>query len=448
MARIGARPDEATAHYEKAIELFGAGGATHPAARVSARLAEILWDRGRLEQGLENMNEAFDVLSQEEPDEDLAALAAQLGRFAFFAGEGELAFRRIESALDLAEALLLPEVLSQALNSKAMMLGARDRLKEALALLQYALEVGLEHDKPSAALRAYYNLADTLTRTDRYEEAAGCIRDGLALARRVGNRYWEWNLLGQVYPLFALGSWDETLVTAELPEDELIGMRQISAGLASVAVLVQVHRGRYDEASRIVDVFRPLETSADRQEQASYGCGKASLLLARGDLASALQLAEAAFDVRDTMGISSEYIKEAFAIAVQAALDLGDLDKAEELISTVEALPPGRYPQLLRAQSARFRAHLAARRDDATEAERLFKGAAGLFRELAMPFHLAVTELESSEWLVAQGRSEEAEPLLAETREIFGRLEAKPWLERLEQLCPSMRETQAATAGS
>src|SRR5205823_9052737 len=134
------------------------------------------------------------------------------------------------------------------------------------------------------------------------------------------------------------------------------------------------------------------------------------------------------------MGISIEYVKEAFAIALEAALEVGDIDRAETLIATVEALPPGGYPQMIRAQSARFRAQLAARRDDPAEAERLFKGATGLFRELAVPFYQAVTELESSEWLAAEGRSEEAEPLLAEAREIFERLEAKPWLERLTQL--------------
>ena len=450
MARMGVRPEEAAAHYEQAIELFGAAGASHPAARVSARLAEILWDRGRLEQGLENMNRAFDVLSQEEPDEDLAALAAQLGRFFFFAGEHGLAFERVEAALDLAEALLLPEVLSQALNTKATMLAARERLEEGLALLRYALEVALKHDKPSAALRAYYNLGDTLARTDRYEEAADAVQDGLALARRVGNRYWEWLLLGQTHPLFALGKWDETLtVTTELPEEEWLELRQVSSGLVGVGVLVQTHRGRHDEAHQMVEVYAPLEASADLQEQASYRCGKSSLLLARGDPASALELAEAALSVRDAMGVSVEYVKEAFAIAVEAALALGDVAKAESLIATVDALPPGKYPQLLRAQTARFRARIAARREETEEAERLFKGASGLFRELAVPFYLAATELEYSEWLIAQGRRDEAEPLLAEAREIFERLEARPWLERLDRLAPSVRAPEAAaTAGS
>ena len=68
------------------------------------------------------------------------------------------------------------------------MLAARGRKREGLVLLRYALEVALEHDKPSAALRACYNLADCSAQADRYEEAADAVRDGLALARRVGNR--------------------------------------------------------------------------------------------------------------------------------------------------------------------------------------------------------------------------------------------------------------------
>jgi len=45
-----------------------------------------------------------------------------------------------------------------------------------------------------------------------------------------------------------------------------------------------------------------------------------------------------------------------------------------------------------------------------------------------------VTQLEHGEWLAGQGRRDEAEPLLAEARETFERLEAAPWLERAAQL--------------
>ena len=39
----GARRGEATSIYERSIALFESQGATHPAARVFARLAEIMW---------------------------------------------------------------------------------------------------------------------------------------------------------------------------------------------------------------------------------------------------------------------------------------------------------------------------------------------------------------------------------------------------------------------
>ena len=148
------------------------------------------------EEGLERMDRAYQALSQEEPDADLAQLAAQLGRFLFFAGRHDIAMQRIESALELAEGLSLPETFSQALNTKAILLVSHGRMLEGIALLRYALEVALENDKPTAALRAYFNLSDSLSNADRYEEAETTVRDGLAYARRIGNRYQELLFLG------------------------------------------------------------------------------------------------------------------------------------------------------------------------------------------------------------------------------------------------------------
>jgi tetratricopeptide (TPR) repeat protein len=145
------------------------------------------------------------------------------------------------------------------------------------------------------------------------------------------------------------------------------------------------------------------------------------------------------------MGSSSEFAKEAFSLAVESALELGDVDRAEHLIAAVEALPPGRRPRLSHAQAVRFRARIASLRRDADEAEHLFMTAVSLFRELGVVFYLAVAQLELGEWLRAQGRDEDAEPLFAEARDIFERLQAQPWLERLETFGPR-RDDAAVTA--
>src|SRR5262249_17628685 len=124
--------------------------------------------------------------------------------------------------------------------------------------------------------------------------------------------------------------------------------------------------------------------------------------------------------------------KIAYGIALDSALLLGRYDEAEELLARIDSVPPGRRPPSLRAQSARFRARAAAARGDHDGVEQGFKTAAGIFREHGLTFPLAVAELEHGEWLVGQGRADEAEPLLAEALEIFERLEATPWLERAQ----------------
>ena len=63
-----------------------------------------------------------------------------------------------------------------------------------------------------------------------------------------------------------------------------------------------------------------------------------------------------------------------------------------------------------------------------------------------MPFYLAVTELEHAEWLVAQNRAGDADPLLIEAREIFERLDATPWRERADRVGAATGATASAPA--
>ena len=56
---------------------------------------------------------------------------------------------RNELALEIAESLELPEVLSHGLNTKGLILSARGRPEEAWLLMRHALEVALTHDLSS-----------------------------------------------------------------------------------------------------------------------------------------------------------------------------------------------------------------------------------------------------------------------------------------------------------
>jgi hypothetical protein len=154
---------------------------------------------------------------------------------------------------------------------------------------------------------------------------------------------------------------------------------------------------------------------------------------ARGRDAEAVAHARRSLALLDDIGPASEQSKEAFVAGIDAALSSGDLEAADELLGMIEAYPPGKQPQFLQAHAMRFRARLADRRGDPADVGALFKGAAGLFREIAVPFYMAVTLLEHGEWLGRTDRSDEATPLFDEAREVFEGLQAKPWLERLGQ---------------
>ncbi len=436
-AYVGNRADAAATAFERAIELFESVGASHPAARVNARAAEIAWDRGRLEQGLESMDRAFSVLSQEEPDAAFAALAAQIGRFMLFAGQGELAYERLERALEVAEMLALPETLAQALNTKGVLLSTRARPVEGIGLIGKALEIALEHDKPSAALRAYYNLADLCSQLDRAVEAAAFVRDGLELARKVGNRYWEQSFLGCAYPSYVLGDWDDVVARADgLPANDWTQVRIAFSTLLTSIVPALLHRGHLEAAEPFKRILGELETSSDMQELSQGRLAEAAFCFADGRFRDALDSATQALEARHAMGINLEAVREAFVVCLDSALALGDTGRADELLALVDALPVGHSSPFLRAQCERFHARLAAVRGD-PEADAMFDRATTSFRDLGYPFCLATVLLESGEWLVAQGRTDEAEQPLAEAADLLGGLKAVALLDRVTRAAGS-----------
>jgi len=421
---------EAESRFDEAIALFEAEGDTHAAARVSARHAEAIWERGRLTEAIARMEQSFQVLSGEDPDADLAALAAQLARLHFFSGETARAAELLELTLETAEALELPELVSQALNTKAMLLARRPH--ESQALIREALEVALEHDLPAAALRAYFNLSFLAVARGSFADSLDPLERGLALARRRGDRSWELRMLiGAAETLYHLGRWDEALARiAEMPaEPEALGWAFLPDSLVG---RIHLHRGERGEAARHLAPADAWDPGAERQAQAHQEFMVALWRRGSGDLQGAIERGERAFELYRAVENPTDAV-DALAEAVAAALDLGDLEAAGRLLARSDDLTRVERTFIVEAQVARLRGLLAAARGQRGPAEQQLRAAGAHFRELGLPFWLAASLLEFGEVLVAEGRGDEAAPLLAEAREIFDRLEARPWLERLDR---------------
>jgi hypothetical protein len=175
---------------------------------------------------------------------------------------------------------------------------------------------------------------------------------------------------------------------------------------------IHIHRGQLEQAQRLYSLFSRLETSADLQEQGIYRSATAALRRAEGRFSEALEAGAATVELAG-FGAGHQLVKQGLVEAIEAALALGERKRAGKLLATIEKLPPGLRPPYLEAQAHRFRARL-------DEDEAGYRAAAARFRELEIPFWLAVTLLEHGE-----------QSGLAEARQIFERLEATPWLERV-----------------
>jgi hypothetical protein len=117
---------------------------------------------------------------------------------------------------------------------------------------------------------------------------------------------------------------------------------------------------------------------------------------------------------------------------------VGDPGAAEALLRVVTDAPPGATGPFNHALVDRYAAAVAAMRGDPAGAESRFKSAIGLFRELAMPFHLALVQLEFGEWLTSRGRADEARSMFDEARSTFEELRAAPYLERVAAVVPDL----------
>jgi predicted ATPase/class 3 adenylate cyclase len=403
--------------FEESIALYEGMGDAHAAAVVAGKLGRIDFFTERRDEAMARMEGAFAVMVEDEPDEDLALVAARLALGFWYGADLERAAERAELALDIAESGPYPAALAIALRAKVAVLMSRRHNEEAYALLKHALQISLDHDLLEDASTCYFILSDRCFRDDQYVEALRYLDEALALARKLGSRPHEWAVLAEMtYPLCMLGRWDEAAATGDGFTQEQVDSGGMVLSLLESTVDIRIERGDLDGAHRMFSMFGRLEDSTDVQNLSCYLGARASLHRAERRFQEALADGLATIEVSRTLGIPAQSTKRGIVEAAEAALALGDSAALEEVLALIDSVPAGMRPPFLDAQATRFRARSSG---DPSGLE----AAAALFREIGVPFWLAVTLLE-------HGELTGDESSLAEAREVFEQLGAQPWLER------------------
>ena len=434
---------EARALLEHAMEARTAAADTRGMARVSAALADIDLDAGKLSEGIERLRQAVQGLVTESPNVEAGIALAQLGRLLVLAQQSSEGLPYLERALTIAEQLVLPEVFLGALISKALVLLNAGRDSEARILLEAAIERAGAEQLYGAALRATNNLAVLLERSDRPAEALGAAQRAADLARMRGDHRWENQMrTGSIIDQFLVGKWDDAMEAAELEDDELT---ETTRSAAIDHLWVRIERGELEASRAALDsTAESLRSSESAETRASIFAIEARLLRAEGRNHEALDMGRRGLHYTDVLGVHDGRVKRCLAEAAEAALALGELGVVDEMVGIATSLNPGQLTPYLRAYVERLSARLGIARGTEELAQEGFERAITIFRDHSYVFHQAVTQLELAEWLAGNGRAGDAEGPLGEAVATFEALRAQPWLDRAARLRLSKEQTAPA----
>jgi tetratricopeptide (TPR) repeat protein len=410
---------------------------------LTAGLAANLIRVGRLEEAVERLRGALAVLGESEANPDVGALHAQLGRALAFLGRYEEAEPELEAALRVAAALELPELLVQALDPRAVVLGYRARVQEATALFRLAIEVAEANDLSDIRQRSLMNLGNISVQWDapeaeRYWEAA------LPIARRRGDRYAE-SMIGANYlgVLLTRGRWED----AERLAAELLDAAPDRPGrevLHWFMFVLQARRARQDAAEESFTKAGVRGEYEDVEYNTMFRVIEIIRHRLHGEHAAALQLGVETMDEAILhVGVASDPVRYGWSEVVGSALELGRLDDARALIERLASMPRGHVPPFMRAEVVRARGLLSAAEGRHDEVEADLRAAVGGLEALGYPYHLAVAQTDLARWLIDQGRRDEADRLLEAAVATLRRLGATPALAGAEALQATRAASEA-----
>jgi class 3 adenylate cyclase/tetratricopeptide (TPR) repeat protein len=413
--------ERAEERLRSAIQLYRRTGRT-TGGRAALALVTHLRYRGRMEEA-RDLVERFRAGGDPGADrvvraEALIALAGLLTSSGELAEAGPL----FDEALTVLEEEEAWPVLADALVYRAVYLLYNHRLREGAGVLQEARAIAEEHDLQAVALRARNNLIQVNIERDRFAEAVEQATDGLATARERGDRRWERAMIGQRnVATFMLGRWNEAVSDGEV----LLGGQSDLDSIGAAAFMATIALARADDAM----LERCRELAAANIDSTYVDLRLAASIVVARDALEGGASEEALRGATMVMGAgaaSGEFLREAYAIAIDAALALGDDDAIAELEAFVAELPPVRATPLLRAGRARLAAEQAHRCGDHDAVDRAEDEAIALAREVGAQPMLARALLDR--W-----RRRHDLEALAEARAIYAELGATRWLARIDE---------------
>ena len=421
-ASNAARQEVALGHFEAARGLYEELGDRPSQARIVAREGNALGSLRRRDEAMARLERGWlEFADLGDDDPDLIGIGRQIASTAIVQGDYKRATEMADLVLGLAERQGLPDLAANAMLTLGTAAFYSGRQWQARALVEGARKIAEEATLTETLSRALVMLP-SITALDDPRGALVTERDGIALARRAGNRTSETTIIyNAVEDARRTGDWDwavtELAAIAQLDIDEssLVGDR-------AQQVFFEVYRGTFDR-TELPDLHRRTEVLEDRDLQSGLIEIDGTIAHADGDWAAAARAWMAVADVSD---LNAPYsLPRAGRVAILA----GDAASAQAALDRLAAI--GTKGRAIDADRAAIRAGLAALAGDRTAARTGYRGALTAYRDLGLPWDEALAGMEATQWL-GDGDAELA-AWTEMSRATFSRLGAVTLLARLDE---------------
>jgi class 3 adenylate cyclase/tetratricopeptide (TPR) repeat protein len=433
-AMRAAKAEAALVHFEAASALVTETGDRSAQARLAAREGAALGALRRRDEAQVRLEAAWArVADLGDDDPGVVLVAERLASNALNLGDYEQATLMADRALASAERLGLAENAAEAINTLGTAAFYRGRQWQARALLEGARHLATEANIYNSLFRSLVMLPSFIALDDP-RGAVTLEREGIALARRVGNRAGELGILFNASEdARRTGDWEwaitEMAAVEQLDVDEstLVGNRAQQS-------FFEIYRGTFDPAT-LDELDRRIQSLEDRDLHAGLFDIRAAYAYSEGRYAEA---AEAWMQVGGISDLNAPY---ALPRAGRAAILAGRSEIADAALATLQRL--GTRGRAMDADRAAIRAGLAALSGDRAAARVHYRTALTAFRDLGLPWDEALAGVEAAGRLGA-GDAELA-AWTETSRATFERLGAAPMIARLDE---AIAQGDAAAAAS
>ncbi|HSL77196.1 MAG TPA: AAA family ATPase [Candidatus Limnocylindrales bacterium] len=298
-------------------------------AAANQRLARAAWIFGGLDEALDRLGRTATVLGKTGPSAMRARVLAAIAGAHMLQGDHAKAIATATTAISEARSTGARLAEGHALNTLGTSTAMIGGCAEGLPVLREGFAIARDSNDVDDIGRGFANLSSTLLICGERQDSFDVAVEGIAWARSVGasGGYGRFIATNAVDAAIQLGRWDEAQA---IIDEVLVGHPEGANRISMVSVVgpFYAHRGRLDEAGRLLDEGRALvDPLTEAQFTGQMFVGLVELALVTSRIDDAISLADEGIE---RVGRTSDryYQTELRSLAARAHADRAELARA------------------------------------------------------------------------------------------------------------------------